>query len=279
MSIPAWADATDDVVGAFGVAFGPSPAPLAWTCAGPAAEFALRSALCGSLAVVAWPALGVDWAVLADTGHGVVARRSLLDGAVAAANGRRGLRRRAARAARAADAAAPADAALITALREGRLRSTLSERTDGDLLMTVNRLRELLFRVWSHHASAAAATAFGAGAPGASPVRDDAGLAAVFDLPQPLPLWRTGADTASAVVPDKADPRRPHAENVRAAAVEIRTLVDDLARRCADAGVLADPADVDGLLWDELPDVVAGRMSAVDVADRVARRRAASERV
>jgi hypothetical protein len=281
MSIPAplpdWAADPDDVVDALHVAFGPAPSPLTWTCAGPAAEFAMRSALCGAVQVVDWPSLGVDWAVLARGDTGVVARRSVLDAALAAVAARhRAVRRRADRAARTAAAAAHPDALLVTSLREGRLRSDLALRTDGDLLMTVNRLRELLFRVWSHHATVAAATACGAGA--AARRADDAvGFVRSFDTAQPLPLWGTGAETAATVVPDTTDPRRPHADNLRAVAVEIRSLVDELARRCAAAGTFADGVDVADLHWDELPDCVAGRLSAAEIAARVRRRQVSSE--
>lgn len=242
-------------------------APLTWTSAGAAVEFALRIACCSTLPLLPWPRPGREWAM-----SGLVDGRGVLDADVLDEAARRigeHPRRtalRAARARRAAERRGDAVLAYATAMREGRAGQVMAERTVDDLLLTSSRLLEVVFRALADHSGAALATRVSRGE-----VATGADVAGCLDLDRPLPLWHV-EDPGRA--PSDGGRPGPAGVAVGIAASELKATVDELGRRWSDTHALDVAGDVAFLRWDELPEVAGGRVDAPDCNDRVARRKA-----
>ncbi|MCE7882628.1 MAG: hypothetical protein DYH08_01980 [Actinobacteria bacterium ATB1] len=257
----------------------PIPTPLlTWTCAGPVFEYALRSAICGGLQLGAWPRMGAEWAFLAPepehagegAGGGAGGGAGLLRGgltvpdfdtgrlAAAAANGSRWMvRRRARRILGTVDEWVEGDTEVVAALARGRRDVSPGSRLADDLLLTSARLRDVAFRVWSHHAHVSSAEwALSGDTSSEALARHLTGCGA-------LPLWgrddspgEDGSDAAKAVRGEVRARSAPFAEALRRAFGELRLLVDELAARAMAAGILPDPGAIESTDWNALPELV-----------------------
>lgn len=249
---------TDRHAGADAAPFGldallPCPAPrLTWTCAAPVFEYAIRSALCGGLEVTAWPQMGTEWAFLVAPPDGA-GRGSFHAGrlASAAAGADRWIvRRRARRILGTVSEWSAGDHDVLEALRRGRVRTDLAARLTDDLLLTSARLRDVAFRVWSHHAHVAAAEWAMH-----DPVSPEA-LAVRLTACGPLPLW--GGEGGEAESARSAGRAVVFGDMLRTAFAEIRILLDEIGRRGTAGGVLdAAPAIADHD-WNAIPALVSG---------------------
>lgn len=265
----------------------PIPTPLlTWTCAGPVFEYALRSAICGGLQLGAWPRMGVEWAFLAPEteqtgeragegtgegpGEGAGDGAELLRGrltvpafdagrlAGAAANGSRWIvRRRARRILGTVDEWAEGDTEVVAALARGRRGVSPGSRLADDLLLTSARLRDVAFRVWSHHAHVSSAEwALSGDTSSEALARHLTGCGA-------LPLWGRGdsrgedeGDAAKAVRGEVRARSAPFADALCRAFGELRLLVDELAARAEAAGILPNAGAIESTDWNALPELV-----------------------
>lgn len=242
-------------------------APLTWTTAGAAVEFAVRITCCSTLSVLPWPRPGREWVMC-----GLVDGRAVLDADVldeAARRMREHPRRtslRASRARRTAERRGDSVLAYANAMRDGRAAQVMSERTVDDLLLTASRLLDVLFRALADHAGAALAVRVNRGG-----VATGADVARCLDLDRPLPLWFVGGPG-----PDARAGVRPGQAGTAAgvAASELKATVDELGRRWADTHALDEGDDVAFLRWEELPEVAGGRIDAAECHERVSRRQA-----
>jgi hypothetical protein len=230
--------------------------PLTWTCAGPAFEFSLRSGLCG-LGLVPWPAVRQEWYVAGRIGG--LARidadlivRALVTGRTQAAQ------RRARRVLSDTSQLAGSETRQVGALRDGRVHSSLVDRSDSDLVMTLGRLHEWAFAISADHGMATAAMLVTSGE------TDPDTAAAAFGETGPTPLW--GVDAAASAGRDREaqasgeDPRRALSGALRVALEEVRLLADELGRRAVEHGRLGSADDLVLLRWEELPDLPLGRL-------------------
>lgn len=257
----------------------PIPTPLlTWTCAGPVFEYALRSAICGGLQLGAWPRMGAEWAFLAPepqhggegAGGGASGGTGLLRGgltvpdfdtgrlAATVANASRWMvRRRARRILGTVDEWAEGDTEVVAALARGRRDVPPGSRLADDLLLTSARLRDVAFRVWSHHAHVSSAEwALSGDTSSEALTRHLTGCGA-------LPLWgrvdspgEDGSDVARAVRGEVRAHSAPFAEALRRAFGELRLLVDELAARAMAVGILPDPGAIESTDWNALPELV-----------------------
>jgi hypothetical protein len=181
--------------------------------------------------------------------------------AVAAANGSRWIvRRRARRILATAQEWSEGDNEVVAALARGRVEARPESRLADDLLLTSARLRDVAFRVWSHHAHVSAAEW------ALSEDTSPEALARHLSSCGYLPLW--GADETP---PGDGAPRAQRgrsgafAEALRQAFGELRVLVDEIAARAVASGVVADKEALEQVDWNALPELVG---SLPDVPER-----------
>lgn len=242
-------------------------APLTWTSAGAAVEYALRITCCSTLALLPWPLPGRDWAM-----SGLVEGRAVVDADVAAQAARRVTEHprrvslRATRARRSAERSGEAALSYATSLRNRRVGQVMADRTVDDLLLTSSRLLDLVFRALADHTGATLARAVTEGE-----FRSGEDVGAGLDIGRPLGLWFVPATTESRGGPPGPGPA---GDAVAIAAAELRATVDELGRRWSDTRALDGPDDVGFLRWEELPEVAGGRIDALECHSRVSRRKA-----
>ncbi|MFN8104018.1 MAG: hypothetical protein U0U69_06120 [Acidimicrobiia bacterium] len=242
-------------------------APLTWTSAGAAVEYALRIACCSTLPLLPWPRPSREWVM-----SGLVDAIAVVDDEVLAQAARhviehpRRMSLRAARARRNPERRGEADLAYVSAMRDGRMGQVMSERTVDDLLLTSSRLLEVVFRALADHTGATLAAGVSRGA-----VATGEDVARCLDVGRPLPLWHVDKPQPAR---NEGDRRGPAASACVLAAAELKATVDELGRRWSDTRALEVADDVAFLRWDELPEVAGGRIDAAGCQDRVTRRKA-----
>lgn len=248
----------------------PGPvAPLTWTTAGAAIEFAMRIACCSTLPLLPWPRPGREWAMTALVdGRGVFDADLLDEATLRIAEHPRRTALRAARARRAAERRGDAGLVLATAMRDGRSFQVMSERTVDDLLLTSSRLLDVLFRVLADHAGTSLV-----GRVSRREVATGADIASAVALDRPLPLWQLEAPGAG-VTRTVGERPGPAGAAAAIAAAELKATVDELGRRWSETPALDAGVDVAYLRWDELPEVAGGRIDAAGCHERVSRRKA-----
>ncbi len=248
--------------------FGESPSRLSWTTLGPALEFALRRAF-SQLELVTLAEIDAPFRfVVGPATDGRLAIEEI-DGAVTFAAGRRlGVRLRVIRVRKAAREWSVADPALARALRAGREQADIATRSSNDLITTLGRLRELLFRVWSHHLSAGIATLTDAGTISTGAVLEVIAAVGELSLEQGRPLSVRGSAKEPVATKHAS---RPIGDALRVTASELGILAAELGRRWNDKGLLANSADVTELGWSDLANVATGLIDRDAVRAIVAR--------